>query len=111
MAHQLLHPLIKGSPIKANWRGIGVVAELNGINGQHPEVLPAAGYSVMGTYKLQQTPQVMGEWWAISIKAEQPGFEGFLDGLLKPEAPSTLSKNGRIRGCDGRLKVCGSNPQ
>jgi hypothetical protein len=111
MVYQLLHPLIEGSSVKANWRGIGVVAELNGINGQYPEVLPAAGYSVVASDKLQQTPQVMGEWWALLIKAEEPGFEGFLDGLLQPEAPSTLSKNGRIRGCDGRLKVCSSNPQ
>ena len=91
--------------------GCRVVAELHGVNREHPEILPARSLGTAAIEKTQQAPQVMSQWRIFLPELDQPGLERLLHGLLQPEPPGAFPEDRGIAGGDGRLQICSSNPQ
>ena len=89
MGDQLLHLEIECLPIEPHRRGIGVIAELHGIDGELGERRQICRVHSLSPEQQQQPAQVMGEW-RITTELQQPGLDCLFNGLLQPEAPCSL---------------------
>jgi len=94
MEQKFVHPLVASRTIQAQWGWIRVVAELHGVNREHPEILPARSLGTPTIEKTQQAPQVMSQWRVFLPELDQPGFEPLLHGLLQQSAVALPPQRG-----------------
>ena len=102
--------LLKEGPIKAEGLRVGVVAELNRVDGQLSKRPQCLSHHLVAFKQAQKAVEVMS-WRRDLAEMHQPGLEGFFDRLLQPVAPGTLAEDRGVRGGHRCLQVCNRDAQ